>query len=112
MTYPLVRDLAAGGFAVAVTCRVLGFSAQGYNKWRRNPITQRDLGDAYLTNAAVDLHRDDPVFGYRLISDDLARLGFVASERRVWRICFRAEALECVCQEAGTLQEGRPTGAR
>ena len=29
MTYPLVRDLAAGGFAVAVTCRVLGFSSSG-----------------------------------------------------------------------------------
>jgi transposase InsO family protein len=26
MTYPLVEDLAADGFPVAVTCRVLGFS--------------------------------------------------------------------------------------
>ena len=37
MMYPLVRDLAAEGIPVAVTCRVLGFSKQGYFKWRRPP---------------------------------------------------------------------------
>jgi putative transposase len=30
MTYPLVRDLADDGIPVTVTCRVLGFSTQGF----------------------------------------------------------------------------------
>ena len=34
MRYPLVRDLAAEGIPVAVTCRVLGFSKQAFYKWR------------------------------------------------------------------------------
>ena len=39
MMYPLVLDLADDGFPVAVTCRVLGFSTQAFNKWRRNPVS-------------------------------------------------------------------------
>jgi putative transposase len=70
MRYPLVRDLAAEGVAVAVTCRVLGFSKQGYFKWRRRPVCPRDLENAYLTNAAVDVNHDDPAFGYRFIADE------------------------------------------
>jgi hypothetical protein len=35
-------------------------------------VCARDLDDAYLTNAAVDLHTVDPEFGYRLIADDLS----------------------------------------
>jgi putative transposase len=42
MRYPLVRDLAAGGIPVAVTCRVLGFSRQAFYAWRQNPVSQRD----------------------------------------------------------------------
>jgi len=30
MMYPLVRDLAADGIPVAVTCRVLGFTTQAF----------------------------------------------------------------------------------
>jgi hypothetical protein len=30
MIYPLVRDLATDGIPVVVTCRVLGFSPQGF----------------------------------------------------------------------------------
>lgn len=30
MMYPLVLDLAADGVPVTVTCRVLGFSTQGF----------------------------------------------------------------------------------
>ena len=66
MTYPLVRDLAADGVPVAVTCRVLGFSKQAFYAWRQNPVSQRDWDDAHLINAATDIHRDDPAFGYRV----------------------------------------------
>lgn len=87
MMFPLVRDLAAEGVPVAVTCRVLRFSKQGYFKWRRQPVCRRDLDNAYLTNAAVDVHHDDPAFGYRFIADELELLGHKASENRVWRLC-------------------------
>ena len=33
--YLLVRDLATDGFPVVVTCRVLGFSTQGFYTLRR-----------------------------------------------------------------------------
>ncbi len=87
MRYPLVRDLAAEDIAVAVTCRVLRFSKQGYFKWRSRPCSGRDLDNAYLTNVAVDVNHDDPAFGYRFIADELERLGHRASENRVWRLC-------------------------
>jgi putative transposase len=87
MKYPLVLDLAADGIPVAVTCRVLGFSTQAFNKWRRNPVSQRDWDDAHLMNAALDIHGDDPAFGYRFIADELKDAGHQVSERRVWRIC-------------------------
>jgi len=85
--YPLVTDLADEGIPVAVTCRVLGFSRQGYFKWRAKPICDRDLSDAYLINDAIDAHSDDPGFGYRFIADELEALGHVASENRVQRLC-------------------------
>ena len=87
MRYPLVRDLADDGFPVSVTCRVLQFSTQGYYRWRKSPCCDRDYTAAYLTNAALDAHRDDPAFGYRFISDELHAIGHQVSERRVWRLC-------------------------
>jgi transposase InsO family protein len=87
MMYPLVRDLAADKIPVAVTCRVLGFSKQAFFKWLANPVTQRDWDDAHLINAALDIHHDDPAFGYRFIADELPALGIVAGENRVSRLC-------------------------
>ena len=87
MIYPLVRELSGEGFPVTVTCRVLGFSTQGYYKWLRRPMSDRDWNDAHLTNAALDIYETDKTVCYRFIADDLEDLGFVASERRVWRLC-------------------------
>jgi len=87
MIYPLVTDLAADGVPVAVTCRVLGFSKQGYYRWKANPVTERDWFDAHLVNAAWDIHSDDPAFGYRFITDELPEKGIVAGENRVQRLC-------------------------
>lgn len=91
MIYPLVLDLAAPDapvrVPVAVTCRVLGFSTQAFYQWKRDPVSQRDWGDAQVTNAAVDLHADDPEFGYRLIADELIAAGHRVSENRVHRLC-------------------------
>jgi len=88
MMYPLVLELAADGIPIVVTCRVLGFSPQAFHKWRRNPISDREWANANLINAAHDVHRDDPTFGYRFIADELrAEYGIVSSEGRVQRLC-------------------------
>lgn len=87
MMYPLVSDLADDGIPVVVTCGVLGFSPQGYYKWAKDPVSQRDWENAHLTNAIVDIHADDPAFGYRFISDELELAGHAAGERRVHRLC-------------------------
>jgi transposase InsO family protein len=108
MSYPLVLDLAAEGFPVAVTCRVLGFSTQAFNKWRRNPISRRDLEEAYLINAAIDIHGDDPAFGYRFISDELADAGFAASERRVWRLCSQERIFSIFVKKKGLAKRAGP----
>jgi putative transposase len=47
-----------------VTCRVLGFSKQAFYQWRAAPVSARDWNDAHLINAVVDVHHDDPEFGY------------------------------------------------
>jgi putative transposase len=91
MTYPLVLDLAADGIPVTVTCRVLGFSTQGFYKWRANPVSSRDWDDALLINAIIDVHADDPEFGYRFIADELEAAGHLASENRVQRLCSQQQ---------------------
>ena len=87
MTFPLVRDLAAEGIPVTVTCGILGFSTQAFYKWAAQPVSKRDWDDAHLVNAILDIHRDDPEFGYRFIADELEDLGYRASENRVQRLC-------------------------
>ena len=87
MSYPLVRDLAAEGIPVRLTCGVLGHSRQAYYAWLAHSISQRELQDAYLTNALIDAHGDDPEFGYRFLADELELLGHDVGERRVWRLC-------------------------
>jgi putative transposase len=87
MMYPLVLDLADDDIPVAVTCRVLGFSKQAFYQWKADPVSQRDWDDAHLINAAVDIHHDDPEFGYRFVTDELAGQGWKASRNRVNRLC-------------------------
>jgi transposase InsO family protein len=87
MMFPLVRDLAAEKIPVRLTCGMLGFSAQAFNKWQACPVSERDWSDAHVTNQIVDVHADDPEFGYRFIADELEHAGMATNERRVWRLC-------------------------
>ena len=100
MMYPLVRDLAAEGFPVRLTCGLLGFSAQAYYAWRKNPVSARDWHDAHLINALIDAHRDDPAFGYRFLSDELERAGITIGERRVWRLCSQQRLFSTTVRKA------------
>ncbi len=91
MMYPLVCELADDGISVSMTCRVLGFSKQAFYQWKSDPVTDREWDDAHLINAALDIHHDDPAFGYRFIADQLAQRGIAASENRVQRLCTQQQ---------------------
>ncbi len=112
MMFPLVRDLAAPTaplrVPVTVTCRVLGFSTQAFYKWLANPGCQRDWDDAHLVNAALDLHGDDPEFGYRLLTDELRLKGFSASENRVWRLCSQQRIFSVHSRKRGLNRKPGP----
>ena len=51
------------------------------------PGDGKGLGRRALVNAALDIHADDPAFGYRFIADGLPEKGITAGENRVQRLC-------------------------
>jgi transposase InsO family protein len=109
MMFPLVRDLAADGVPVRLTCGMLGFSTQAFYKWQKDPCADRDWRDAHLTNAIVDVHADDPEFGYRFIADELDRAGTPTNERRVWRLC-RDQRIWSTTTKKGRKQQTKSPG--
>jgi transposase InsO family protein len=108
MRYPLVLDLAADGIPVAVTCRVLGFSKQAFYAWRAGPVSQRDWDEAHLINAALDIHHDDPAFGYRFIADELPARGITAGENRVGRLCSQQRIWSVFSKKRGLARKAGP----
>ena len=108
MMYPLVRDLAADGIPVAVTCRVLGFTTQAFYAWRKSPVSQRDWDNAHLLNAAIDIHADDPGFGYRFIADELPARGISAGENRVARLCSAQRVWSLHAKKRGRNRKAGP----
>lgn len=109
MTFPLVQELAAEGVPVRLTCGVLGFSRQAFYKWQARPVCDRDWADAELTNAIVDVHADEPEFGYRFIADELGRAGHRACEGRVHRLC-RQQRVWSTTTRKGRRRSGRRPG--
>jgi transposase InsO family protein len=107
--FPLVADLAAEGVPVATTCGVLGFSTQAFYKWRARPFSDRDWEDAHTTNLIVDVHADDPEFGYRFIADELEAAGERCCERRVWRLC-REQRVWSTTTKQGRKHSGKTPG--
>lgn len=82
-----MKELAADGIPVAVTCRVLKLARQPYYRWRANPITDAELLEAYRANALFDAHRNDPEFGYRYLVEEARDAGKSMAERTAWQIC-------------------------
>ena len=106
MSYPLVRDLAAEGIPVRLACGVLGYSRQAFYAWLAAPVSPRELEDAYLTNALIDAHADDPEFGYRFLADELEVVGHSVGERRVWRLCSQQRLW------SSTIRKGRRSSGK
>ena len=82
-----MKELAADGIPVAVTCRVLKLARQPYYRWLAAPVTDADRVEAYRANALFDAHRDDPEFGYRYLVEEARDAGEPMAERTAWRIC-------------------------
>ena len=82
-----MRELAADGIPVAVTCGVLKLARQPYYRWLANPVTPAELEQAYRANALFDAHRDDPEFGYRYLAEEAHDASQVMCARAAWRIC-------------------------
>ena len=110
MMFPLVLDLAADRIPVAVACRVLGFSTQAFYHWKASPVSQRDRDDAHLINATVDIHHDDPEFGYRFIADELGARGITAGRNRVNRLCTQQAIFLRALPQARHRPAARPAG--
>lgn len=112
MMYPLVHELAAAPapcrVPVAVTCRVLGFSQQGYYQWLKQPVSARQAEEDHLIEVLRELHEEDPEGGYRVLSDDLGDRGYQVSERRVWRLCHKAQIRSSITRRRG--RRGEPAG--
>src|SRR5699024_8204198 len=97
--YPLVRELAAYGIPVAVSCRVLKLSRQPYYRWLAAPAPEAEVIEAYRANALFEAHRDDPEFGYRYLADEAE----AAASR--WR---RGPRGGCAQPTSGSRSSARP----
>ena len=56
MTFAFIAQ-ACPDLPVATCCRVMKVSTSGFYAWQAEPVSDRDLDDAYLTNTIVDIHR-------------------------------------------------------
>ena len=94
---------------VAVACRVLGLSTQGYYKWLAAPVSDRDWADAHAIDLLLDLHADEPTLGYRFLADELAdEHGLTAGENRVHRLCRIAGITASHHRKRGKSNPGPP----
>lgn len=82
-----MKELAADGTPVSVTCRVLKLARQPYYRWLDKPVADAVLAEAYRANALFDAHGEDPEFGYRFLADEARNAGARMADRTAWRIC-------------------------
>ncbi|WP_328982850.1 transposase [Streptomyces mirabilis] len=106
--YPLVKELAAGGVPVTVTCRVLKLARQPYYRWLDRPVTTAVLEEAYRANALFDAHREDPEFGYRFLADEARDAGAVMADRTAWRICRDNSWWSVFGKKRGSIKKAGP----
>jgi transposase InsO family protein len=70
--------------------------------WQARPVSDRDWADAHLIDAALEIHHDDPAFGYRFIADELrAEHDITASENRVHRLCRQHGIFSVLARKPG-----------
>jgi putative transposase len=91
MTYTFIAR-ACTDLPVQACCRVMGVSSSGYYGWQANPVTGKDLEDAYLTNTIVDIWRmSRRSYGSPRVHAELRLgLGTPCSKKRVERLMREA----------------------
>ena len=73
---------------------------------------KQDWVDAYLVNAARDIHADDPAFGHRFVADELLEKGITARREPSPAPVRGPWHLVGVLDEAWPEPEARATGSR
>ena len=88
----LVHDLAADGFPVAVTCRVLKVAPSTYYEAIKREPSARELADRDLTGLIVEVHEDSRgTYGAPRVHAELRMgLGVRAGRKRVARLMRNA----------------------
>jgi putative transposase len=56
MTYIFIAQVCSD-LPVATCCRVMKVSTSGFYAWQANPVSEKEMSDAFLTNTIVDIHR-------------------------------------------------------
>ncbi len=103
-----MKEPAADGMPVAVTCRVLKLARQPYYRWLDKPVTDTVLEEAYRAKALFDAHRDDPEFGYRFLADEARGAGARMADRTAWRICRDHRWWSVFGKKRGRLKKAGP----
>jgi transposase InsO family protein len=73
-----------------------------------HPVSKRDWDEAHLINAALDIHHDDPAFGYRFITDELTARGIIAGENKVARLCSGQRIWSVFSKRRGLTRKAGP----
>jgi putative transposase len=89
----LVQELAAGGFPVAVTCRVLKVAPSTYYEAISRPLSARAVEDVQLTDLIVEVHADSRgTYGAPRVHAELRTgLGLRIGRKRVARLMREAD---------------------
>jgi putative transposase len=92
MIYAFI-DQRCSDLPAALTCRVMKVSISAFYAWRANPVSDRDLEDAYLTNTIVDIHALSRCsYGSPRVHAELRLgLGHRCSKKRVERLMRQAK---------------------
>lgn len=74
-------------YEVKRLCRLVEVSRSGYYAWASRPLSERFMGDAFLANQIVDIHRRSRcTYGAPRIHGQLARVGCRVGRKRVARL--------------------------
>lgn len=72
------------------------------------PVIDRGWADVHLNNSALDVHRDDRVFGYGFIADDLKGWGLAVCENRVALLWNSQRTWSVFAKERGLMLKAGP----
>ena len=91
MTFTFIAQMCPD-LPVAICCRVMKVSTSGFYAWQADPVSEKDLEDAHLTNTIVDIwHMSRRSYGSPRVHAEL-RLGegLCCSRKRVERLMRQA----------------------